>query len=263
MHLPSLSFSSFVLLALSLGLGTAACSVNLGDKTQGDKGTMSFSYDGPGCAFGCGLERSALQGSLVTVNATGGDANVAQTARISETSIARVSQQHESCTCDTSSGNTSTSTSVDPGATCASGATKSCSLSADIETSAEGDAHLEVVDASGALIDSVTVHVRPAARIDVTVGATAVKDASPITARVGDKVKLETHAFDANGDETIFTKHGISHDYGDATVLGPDDSVLIGSTNVEDMIAKAPGDTTVSVHAPGAEQLVRFHVVAP
>ena len=263
MRLSSLLLSSFVVLSLSLGLGTAGCSLKLGDKTEGDKGTMSFAYDGPGCFFGCGLDRSALQGSLVTVTATGGDPNVAQKARISETSIARVSDQHESCTCDTTSGSSHTSTSIDPGAKCASGTTRSCSLSVDIETSDQGDAHLEIVDPSGSLIDRVTVHVRPAARLDITVGATAVKDGSPITARVGDKVKLETHAFDASGNEAMFEKHGISHDYGDTTILAPDDSVLIGSTNVEDMIAREPGDTTVTVHAPGAEQVVRFHVVVP
>jgi hypothetical protein len=257
MRLHSALLSSFVLLSLS----TAACSFKLGDKTDGEKGAMTFAYDGPGCLFGCGLDRSALQGSLVTVTAKGGDANVAQTARIADSSIAHVSEQHETCSCDSSSGNESKSRSIEPSAKCSSGETKSCSLSIDIETTDQGDAHLEVVDPKGALIDRVTVHVRPAARIDVKVNGAAVKDGEVTTVRNGDRLNLESHAFDANGDEALFTKHGISHDYGDTTILRPDDSVLFGSTNVEDMIAVEPGDTTVTVHAPGAEQVVHFHVV--
>ena len=39
-------------------------------------------------------------------------------------------------------------------------------------------------------------------------------------------------------------------------------AVIIGSTDVEDMIAgNAPGDTTVTVKATGATKVVRFHIV--
>jgi hypothetical protein len=263
MRFPSFLLSSFVVTSLALLLGSAGCSLKLGDKTEGDQGVMSFSYDGPGCFFGCGLDRSALQGSLVSVTAKGGDPNVTQTARIAESSIARVSKQTPSCTCDSKSGSTSTSSSIAPGEKCTGGATKTCTLSVEIETSDQGDAHLEIVGPSGALVDRVTVHVRPAARLDVSVGETAVKDDAPVTARVGDTVALETHAFDADGNEEIFTQHGISHDYGDKSILEPADDDLFGSTNVERMIARQPGDTTIKVHAPGAERVVRFHVVVP
>ena len=222
---------------------------------------MTFAYDGPSCLFGCGLDRSALQGSQVSVTAKGGDPNVAQTARIAESSIATVSDQHESCSCDSKTGSSSNSRTIEPSATCSSGETKSCNLSVDIETSAAGDARLEVVDPKGTVIDSVVVHVRPAARIDISVNGTAFADGDVTTARVADKIGLEAVPFDANGDRALFTKHGISHDYGDTTIVGPDDSVLFGTTNTEDMVAIQPGDTTVKVHAPGAERLVRFHVV--
>lgn len=264
MRLPSLLSLLAVSSLAVASLGTAGCSVKIGDKTDGDNGTLSFAYQGlDDCFLGCGLDRSALEGSQVSVFARGGDANVAKTARIVEPSIARVSSQTPSCTCDTSTRNESTSTTVDPSATCPSGATKSCRLDIEIETTAAGDAHLEVVDPKGVLIDRVTMHVRAAARIDVTVNGAAVADSQPTTVRVGQKVKLETHAFDASGAEELFMAHGIGHDYGDKTILGPDASVIIGSTTIEDMIANAPGDTTVKVRASGAEQLVRFHVVEP
>jgi hypothetical protein len=261
MRLPSTLLASFILLAF----GAAGCSIKLGDKTDGEKGAVTFAYDGPGCFFGCGLDRSALQGALVSISATGGDTNVPQSARIAESSIARVSDQHETCSCDSSSSSatssSSTSRTIEPSAACSSGETKSCSLGIDLETTAEGDAHLEIVDPKGAIIDRVVVHVRPAARIDIDVDGSPVTEGEVTTVRNGQKVKLEAHAFDANGDEEMFTKHGISHDYGDTTIVAPDPSVLIGSTDVEDMIALEPGSTTVKVYAPGTERLVHFLVV--
>jgi hypothetical protein len=256
MRLHSVLLSSFVLLSLS----TAACSIKLGDKTEGEKGTMAFAYDGRGCFFGCGLDRSALQGAQISVSASGGDASVRKTARIAAETIARVSNQTESCSCESRQGSSSTSNSVEPSATCPSGQTKTCTLSIDIETAGAGDAELEVVDPKGALIDRVAVHVRPAARLDITVDGMAVKDGEPTTVRPGEKVKLETHAFAADGSEELFTKHGISHDYGDTTIIAPDSSVILGSTEVEDMIALSPGDTAVKVYAPGAERVVLLHV---
>jgi hypothetical protein len=256
MRLHAILLSSLVLLSLS----TAACSIKLGDKTEGDKGALAFAYDGRGCFFGCGLDRSALQGAQISVNASGGDANVRPTARISAQTIARVSNQTESCSCGSKSGSTSSSHSVEPSAKCASGETKSCTLSIDIETAGAGDAELEVFDPKGALIDRAAIHVRPAARLDITVNGISIKDGEPTVVLNREKVKLETHAFDADGSEELFTKHGISHDYGDTTVIAPDPAVIIGSTDIEDMIAVSPGDTTVKVYAPGAERVVQIHV---
>lgn len=256
MRLPSLVLPSFVLLLLS----TVGCSIKLGDKTEGEKGAMTFAYDGRGCLFGCGLDRSALQGAQISVNVSGGNPNVRPTARIAAETIARVSNQTESCSCGSTRGSTTTSHSVEPSATCASGETKTCTLSVEIETAGAGDADLEVVDPKGGLIDRVAIHVRPAARLDITVAGMAVKDGEPTTVRSGEKVKLETHAFDADGSEELFTKHGISHDYGDTTIIAPDSSVILGSTEVEDMIALSPGDTSVKVYAPGNERVVRIHV---
>ncbi len=256
MRLHSALLSCLVLVTIS----TAACSVKLGDQTAGEKGNLTFAYEGPRCFLGCGLDRSALQGSLVTVNASGGDPTVRAAARIAESSIAHVSEQTESCTCSVSQGNQTSGHSVPPSSACAAGETKTCTLAVDIETTDQGDARLEVVDPKGAVIDSVVVHVRPAARIDITVSG-ATKSGDVYETHTGTKVKLESHAFGADGAEVLFKQHGISHDYGDMSIMASDPTVLIGTTDVEDMIAKAAGNTTVKVHAPGAEQLVRFHVV--
>lgn len=255
--LHSALLASLVLLAL----GASACGFKLGDKTDGDKGKLTFEYAGPRCFFGCGLEKSALQGSLVSITARGGDPNVRMTARIDQTSIARIATQLDSCTCNKNSRNESTSRSIDSNGACASDEQKSCAVGVGVETSGQGDAKLEILDPNGAVVDSVTIRVRPAARIDVTVTRGGTKNGDVYDVQNGSKVALESRVYDAHGDEVVFTEHGVSHDYGDTSILAPNSAVLFGSTDVEDMIARSPGDTTVKAYALGAEQIVRFHVV--
>jgi len=43
-------------------------------------------------------------------------------------------------------------------------------------------------------------------------------------------------------------------------MVGPDTSVLIGSTDLEDAIAKAAGETALTIRAVGAQSVVRFRV---
>lgn len=258
MHRPSfLSLSSLVVLALS----AAACSLGLGDSTEGDDGKMRFEYIGSDCPFGCGLDRSALQGSLVTVVVRGGDGEVRKKARLDNGAIGAISAQRESCSCETRTGDTLKSRSGEPASPCASGETKSCSLSIDIETAQPGESKLEVTDLGGNVIDRVTVEVRPAARIDVDVreGATDVGGVHEV--KRGFKVKVRSEVYDADGNEVFFTRHGVSHEYADKNILRPDTAVILGSTDVEDMIATGLGETTVKVRAEGAEKLVRFRVV--
>lgn len=245
---------------LVVALSTAACAP-LGEETQGEKGNMSFSYrGGRDCTSGCGLERSALQGSMVTIRADG-DAEIRKVARLTGTTGSTISSSQESCRCNSSTSNSASSRSVEPAAGCADDETKRCSLSIDVETKDAGDGQLGIVDASGKLVDRVTFHVRPAARIDINVKEGAKQVGGVYEVKQGYKVKLESRAYDAAGTETVFTRRGISFDYANKSIVKPDAAVLIGSTEVEDMIADRPGETTVKVFAPGAENVVRFRVV--
>lgn len=253
-----LALTSFAFIALS----TAACSP-LGSETAGENGKLRFEYqDTNGCLFGCGLEKSALQGSLVTVKAQGSDPSVRLAARLTGGSIGTISAQRETCSCDSSTGGSSSSRSIDSTDSCGSNETKSCSVTVDIETSAAGDAKLEITDPKGNVIDRVGVHVRPAARIDTNVREGGHEVAGVFDVLAGSKVKLESTVFDGSGTEMVYARHGVSHVYGDKNVLGPDSSVIIGSTEVEDMVAgNTAGETTVTVSAPGASKVVRFRVV--
>jgi hypothetical protein len=246
---------------LLLSVAAAGCSFELGQKTDGENGNLRFAYSGDGCLFGCGLDRTALQGSMVSVSVEGGDANVRPTARVSDASIARVSRQTETCSCRSETNGKSSSRGIEPNASCAKGETKSCSVGLEIETSGSGDAKLEIGDPSGKVIDRVTVRVRPAARIEIDVKQGATKKGDVYEVQDGFKVKLGSKVYDADGAETFFTKHGVSHEYADRSIIKPDSAVLIGSTDVEDMIADGTGETTVTVHAEGADKVVRFRVV--
>lgn len=245
---------------LLIALGAAACSAKLGEDSAGDNGTLRFQYsDGNGCLLGCSLDRSALQGSQVSISAKSSDADVRMTARLSDASVGRISSQSQSCSCRSSS----RSRSVTPNEKCTSVETRECSLAIDIETNRPGDATLEIYDTSDKVLDRVTMHVRPAARIDVDVRQGGKKiDDDQWEVREGFKVKLESSVFDEAGTEMIFARHGVSFDYADKSLVQPDSAVLVGSTDVEDMIAGSrAGDTSVTVKAAGTSKVVRFRVV--
>lgn len=254
---------SFFALSLSaaFALSGAACSLGLGESTTGDEGTLAFEYTGGDCLFGCGLDRSALQGSMVSIAARGGDGDVRKRARLVGSSIGTIEQQRESCSCTSKSGNSSKSRTIEPADRCASGESKKCSLRIDVETTSAGDSKLEILDPGGSVIDRVTVRVRPAARIDADVRQGATDKGGVFEVKQGLKVKVHSTVYDEDGGEVIFAKHGVSHEYGDKSIVRPDSSVLIGSTDVEDMIARDLGETTVTVRAEGAAKVLRFRVV--
>ena len=203
-----------------------------------------------------------MEGSLVSVTVKGSDGAVATSARLVGNPIGRIASQKERCSCDGPGDGGSSSSSIEPGATCPPQTTRSCSTDLDIETTQSGDARLEIVDPSGTLIDSAPIHVHRAARIDVDVreGARRVGDVYEV--KQGYKVKLAARVFDADGTKLLFTKHGVAHAYGDLELVKPDTAVLVGATDVEDMIAGSKsGDTTVTVAAPGAVNVVHIRVV--
>ena len=142
MRSTALLLPSFVVSLVAL-----ACSPPpLGTETEGDKAVVKFAYSGRDCVFGCALDRAALQGSAVNVSVSG-PFDERTKARSSDPAIAKIATQEISCSED-----------------------KTCTISLSIETTLAGDPKLEIIGASGSLVDSAVLHVRPAARIDVKVG---------------------------------------------------------------------------------------------
>jgi hypothetical protein len=202
--------------------------------TEGDKGALTFEYDA--CLFGCGLDRPALQGSAVTLEVKGGAADAALVARLAGGAAATISNQNYSCTA------------------------ADCRLFVTVETKDAGEAKVEVTDKSGKLVDGAVLHVRPAARIDVEVrGRTAGADGVHAV-REGEKLAVKSTVLAADGAELIFSYHGVSQTYADESIVGPDEGVVLGATDVEDALAKKAGDTSLAIRAVGAETVVRFRV---
>ena len=258
LHSNRLALSAF--LASALAMVGCTFQPDFSSTTSGSEGKLGFQYVTSACSLGgCGVDHSAVQGSLVTVSVKGSDGAARMNARLAGAPVGRISSQKESCSCDSGS---SGSRSIEPASACGAQETKSCTMSVDIETTQAGDAKLEIVEPGGKLVDSAPIHVHGAARIEVDVREGARRVGEVYEVKKGYKVKLAARVLDADGTELIFTEHGVAHAYGDRDVLGPDAAVIVGSSDVEDMIAGSKsGDTTVTVTAPGAATVVRFRVV--
>ena len=83
------------LLALaSFTLVAGACNFKLGDDTEGEMGNLRFAYSGPGCFFGCSLDKKAMQGAKVSVTVIG-DTTGGLTGSIEDDGAARVIDPHD------------------------------------------------------------------------------------------------------------------------------------------------------------------------
>ena len=52
----------------------------------------------------------------------------------------------------------------------------------------------------------------------------------------------------------------LSQAYANKGIVGPDETAIFGSTDVEDAIANGLGETTLTTRAVGAESVVKFRV---
>lgn len=237
-------------------------SLRLGDGTKGERGRLEFAYTSSQCLFGCGLDRSVLQGSAVDVTVDGGDPNVHYNAQLGPGSPGQL-RWIESFYCDSRTSTSTASRSVGPSEACTGSEERSCVRMAKVETSGPGSVVLDVLDANGSVVDRATFHVRPADRIDVSVKVNHVAVQSPADgvfhAYVGDSISIHTEAF-SGGKSMVFSYHGLSQRYENPAVVGPVDAVILGATDTEYAEAKGRGTATVAIGAAGASESVRFQV---
>ncbi len=257
--------SSSVLVSAFAFFALTACSLEpfeLGSETKGANGKLSFHYTSSQCGFGCSLDRPVVLGAMITVQTTGGDPQVRYDVRLASPDMGTVVHT-ESCMCTHTLGSgSSESHAVDPVTACASAEKKTCVHSADIQTKGTGDVTLLVVDAAGATVDSVGFAVRPAERIDATVrvNGAEVQKASDGTypARAGDHISVHSVVY-AGTTPMVFTKHGLIPQYSDVGVLSSAGDTG-GATDVEESIAKGPGQATLTMQAHGADAMVNVRV---
>ncbi|MDB5215460.1 MAG: hypothetical protein JWO86_3387 [Myxococcaceae bacterium] len=257
------------LLALaSFTLVAGACNFKLGDDTEGEMGNLRFSYSGPGCFFGCALDKKALQGAKVSV-AVSGDTQGGLTGTIDEDTAATVSTQTEVCTCSSGSASKVRSRVVQNGQRCESGETMTCTMTIEVTAVRQGFSKLKVLDGKGAVVDQVDIAVRPAARLDLAVtskeaaaskeAAVAPKDGVYTLKRHAD-ARLSVKAFDSDGDELFWSRDGVTFTYdNEQVVYGAGASF---SANADSLTVFAEGDATADVASAGetARATARFHV---
>jgi hypothetical protein len=257
------------LLALaSFTLVAGACNFKLGDDTEGEMGNLRFSYSGPGCFFGCALDKQALQGAKVSV-AVSGDTQGGLTGTIDEDTAATVSTQTEVCTCSSGSQSKVRSRVVQSGQRCESGETMTCTMTIEVTAVRQGFSKLKVLDGKGAVVDQVDIAVRPAARLDLAVtskeaaaskeAAVAPKDGVYTLKKHAD-ARLSVKAFDSDGDELFWSRDGVTFTYdNEQVVYGAGASF---SANADSLTVFAEGDATADVACAGetAHATARFHV---
>lgn len=234
---------------------------NLDTETDGTKGVEEFSYSSSQCGLlGCGLDKPTLQGSRITIMASGGDTSLRPTAKLAHGNVGSIASQSETCSC---AQDNNTRSLDQPSDSCRSGETKSCSLSIDIETTTAGDDTLEIHEPSGALRDSISFHVRAASRIDTTLSDSG----NPLLAvngvyntHMGAALQLHSDVYDSANQPLVFSEHGLSFAYADKTLLAPNTNVILAATDDEYMSPLGPGDTQVVDSAAGASVTLKLHI---
>jgi hypothetical protein len=234
----------------------------LGSGTPGNNGKLQFAYVSSQCGLGCPLDRPVVQGAMITIQATGGDPSIAYTMAVEPASLGTVTTA-QTCMCSSSAGTSGSGRVVGVGEPCGSGETRSCIVSADVQTSGPGTASIEVLDPSGRVVDSAPFSIAPADRIDQSVlvdGRAAAPGADGSYAvHVGDHIEVRSTVY--SGDQKmVFTQHGLEPSYSHPDVVASDPSVVLGATDVEYAVAKAPGDASVTMTAVGAKATVAFDV---
>ncbi len=247
----------------SLGTG---CTFNDPFQSKGQNGVAEFSLSSAQCILGCNTNQPVLLGSSITVEATvKTHTEDPLFLRVADASMGSAEPSSQSCSCSGSA--------VSCASTCPPGQSKSVTVSFDVQTKAAGDVPIELVDAAGVVVDSSSIVVHPAKTIEARVSSgpqgadhadvTAAADGT-YTVHVGNQVDVVFKAMDDQGNDLVFTRHGVIPTYANAKALAPTTDLvdrIIGFTNQEVADALASGDAQISLAAQGASTTVKFHVV--
>ncbi|MBS2013458.1 MAG: hypothetical protein JST00_11250 [Deltaproteobacteria bacterium] len=247
------------LVSMTVGLVATGCStrLDLAERTTGDSGVLRFEYTTlEGCLLGCDLGRPALVGSDLTVTTRGLDPSKRYVARLAAGTIGTIVRQSEKCSCATTNGSSTQSSSIAPEGTCAAGAQKSCFHQATIAVKTAGETKLELLTGDE-IVDRVTVRSRDADRLELQ----ATVDQEPLAlrdgayeTRVGTSISLDARAF-AGDVELVVGDGSLSVKSADPRILTAE-SLFLGAKAV------APGNASLTTKsASGAERTVQFRVV--
>ncbi|MEB2310992.1 MAG: hypothetical protein OZ921_14705 [Sorangiineae bacterium] len=161
----TLSFKHASLMVGWLGASAALTGCGFDTETPGDLGRASFRYEAE-CFLDCALDQPLAVGATQRIAVTGDGAEPDVVVLSSDDRVASFTLGARTCSCTRTTAQGSEAYGLaDTGQTCDPGYTRECSNRIEVESHASGDAQLQLLAASGALIDTVTVHVREAASI--------------------------------------------------------------------------------------------------
>ena len=227
---------------LALGALSSACSV--GDSTRGDLGRVDFSY-GASCFFGCGTDQPVLSESSERIDVTG-PGNAEGVSAISLDPATAEIAVRRSCGCEKQiSASEAEGTTLPESGVCPEGFDEVCDNAFDLTTHAAGNVKIELRDAAGDLVDSTTLHVRSADRLELTQLQEGTADETPVSALevpLGESVELRATAYAS--DEKLLGADGFAWKSAEPSIA----AVHSGSP-VASVTAKAAGSTTITVVA--------------
>ncbi len=239
--LPNETIMNRFLSALLLATTALACAPDLDKTSDGEKGRLGFSLRSGSCLiFGCELDQKILAGAKMDLRVSSIDP--ALDYQVRATGAATVGAP--SRTCD------------DAGA---------CQLLVTLDSSAPGDAHVEVVKSDGTVVDAATVHFVAADRIEsrIQVGSKELgpgpDGAYPIGA--GTSFGIESAAF-AGDTELVVGERGFRVAYTNPAVVAADLPGVFDGATREPALARAQGDASVRIATlGGASREIRVRVV--
>jgi hypothetical protein len=268
----SLALAAVAATAISF---TAGCSFNPDLDTHGSSGVADFSFSSSQCAlFGCGLDKPVAQGSSirVTVSLTQQHRGRSYSLRMQDATMGTAKNGDASCSLVGSSGSKGSDVACDA-TSVPSGSSIEVDWSVDIQTAGAGKLAFDVVDDTGAVVDSGSFEVHPAASIDTTVNAQIGQgDSQPVkagadgayTVKVGAKVDVDFVVKDSSGTQLVFTEHGVVPSYSNTAALKSDPNPfnnILGATDTEYAVAGGQGDAQITFDAHSMTKTVSFHVV--
>jgi hypothetical protein len=235
-------------LASAFAMTLSACSIELGDETQGQQGKVSFQYTSLSCFFGCALDRPMLVGSKESISVRGPGVDAPDLRLSSSDPSVATFAVRRACYCERKTSDESTSITSSEGEGCDSGYTHACHNTVDATAHGAGSADCILEDGSGALIDRATVRVDEAARAAILDEDKNAGVAPSFVAKVGETLTVRAVLENARGQE-LLASEGV-HWAVEGDALGQDGCWFCGS-DVTMLRAVRPGQARVTLSAAG------------
>lgn len=196
----TLSFKHASLMVGWLGASAALTGCGFDTETPGDLGRASFRYEAE-CFLDCNLDQPLAVGATQRITVTGDGAEPDVVVLSSDDRVASFTLGARTCSCTRTTAQGSEGYGLtDTGQSCNPGYTRDCSNRIDVKSHASGDAQLQLLAPGGALIDTVTVHVREAASIALeSYDEDHPRTVSQLAGHAGDSVDLRVLLSDEHG----------------------------------------------------------------